>query len=252
MATPINATCAHEAKQRPDQILTAPPSGRKPEEEGGSYYEDEDKEEENIGRLQDGAMSIASHVIADVFKSSRLSGLEYMTCGGYNHVWLVVYSTVCDLAFVLSSCHSFVLVLGLIIFQDRSQGGTQENKFILRIPRQVASLQPYQIRHEVACIRFLKENVPQIPAPKVYAWDDGTSNSSPAFMAQEFIEGQKLNVVWPDLTEEQKTVISRKIAGVIVDLGETRFNCEIGGLAINAPAGPTIEAAKMFNGRVRV
>lgn len=214
--------------------------------------EDEDKEEEDIGHLQDGAISIASNVIADVFESSRLSGLEYITHGGYNHVWLVVYSTVCDLAFVLSFCHSFVLVLGLIFFQDRSQGGSQDNKFTLGISREVASLQPYQIRHEVACLRFLKENVPQIPAPKVYAWDDGTSNSGPAFIAQEFIEGQKLSMVWPDLTEEQKTVISREIASVIVDLGETRFDCGIGGLAINAPAGPTIEAAKIFNGRVRV
>lgn len=55
------------------------------------------EDEEDIGNLRDGALSIASNVIADVFKSSRLSGLEYMTHGGYNHVWLVVYSTVCDL-----------------------------------------------------------------------------------------------------------------------------------------------------------
>lgn len=86
--------------------------------------EDEYKEEEDIGHLQDGAISIASNVIADVFESSHLSDLEYITCGGYNHVWLVVYSTVCDLAFVLSFCHSFVRVLGLIFFQDRSQGGS--------------------------------------------------------------------------------------------------------------------------------
>ncbi|OJJ87362.1 phosphotransferase family protein [Aspergillus glaucus CBS 516.65] len=211
----------------PNQVITAPPSDRNPEEEGDSLNEDEDKEEEDIGHLQDRAISIASNVIADVFESSRLSGLEYITCGGYNHVWLVVYST------------------------DRSQGGSQDNKFILRISREVASLQPYQIRHEVACLHFLKENVPQIPVPKVYAWDDGTSNSGPAFIAQEFIKGQKLSVVWPDLTEEQKTVISREIASVIVDLGETRFDCGIGGLAINAPAGPTIEAAKIFNGRTK-
>lgn len=79
---------------------------------------------------------------------------------------------------------------------------------------------------------------------------DGSSNAGPAFIAQEFIEGHNLNVVWTDLTEEQKKAILCEIANVIIDLGETRFNCGIGGLAINAPAGPTIEAAKIFNGRV--
>lgn len=136
-----------------------------------------------------------------------------------------------------------------MLFQDLSQGGSQDNKFILRISREVPSLQPHQTRHEVACLHFLKKHVPQIPAPNVYAWDDGRHNAGPAFIAHEFIEGQKLNLVWLDLTEEQKKVISREIASVIVDLGETRFDCGIGGLAIDASAGPTIEAAKIFNGR---
>lgn len=93
--------------------------------------------------------------------------------------------------------------------------------------------------------------MPQIPAPKVYAWDDGSSKTRPAFIAQEFIEGQKLSAVWLDLTEEQKRVISWDVATVVIDLGETRFDCGIGGLAIDAPAGPTVEAAKIINGRVR-
>lgn len=92
--------------------------------------------------------------------------------------------------------------------------------------------------------------MPSIPAPIVYAWDDGSSGSGPAFIAEEFIEGQRLSVVWPQLTEEQKGNISWEIANVIADLGETRFQ-SIGGLALDSPAGPTIEAAKIFNGRVR-
>lgn len=92
--------------------------------------------------------------------------------------------------------------------------------------------------------------MPSIPAPRVYAWDDGSSGSGPAFIAEEFIEGRRLSIVWPQLTEEQKGNISWEIANVIADLGETRFK-SIGGLALDSPAGPTIEAAKIFNGRVR-
>lgn len=70
MAAPKNATCAHEAKQRPDQVTAAPQNDRNPDEETGSSNEDDD--EEDIGNLRDGAISIASNVIANVFKSSRL------------------------------------------------------------------------------------------------------------------------------------------------------------------------------------
>ena len=73
----------------------------------------------------------------------------------------------------------------------------------------------------------------------------------PSFIAEEFIEGQRLSVVWPELTEEQKSNIIREIANVLADLGETRFQ-SIGGLALDSPAGPTIEAAKIFDGRVRM
>lgn len=58
-------------------------------------------------------------------------------------------------------------------------------------------------------------------------------------------------MVWPQLTEEQKTKISLQIASVVADLGETRFK-SIGGLVLDSAMGPTIEAAKIFNGRVRV
>ena len=54
-------------------------------------------DEKDMGNLRDGAISIASNVIADVFKSSRLSGLEYITHGWYNQVFSVVYWTVRDL-----------------------------------------------------------------------------------------------------------------------------------------------------------
>ena len=126
----------------------------------------------------------------------------------------------------------------------------QEKKIVLRISRKTSPLQPYRLRNEVACLQYLAAKVPSIPAPKVYAWDDGSSSvSGPAFIVEEFIEGQPLNAVWPQLTENEKATITWEIANVLVDLGETRFHV-IGGLALDAIAGPTIEAAKVFHGRV--
>jgi len=121
---------------------------------------------------------------------------------------------------------------------------------VLRIARKESLLQPYRLRNEVACLQFLAAKVPSILAPKVYAWDDGASpGSGPAFIVEDFIEGQRLSIVWPQLSESQKTTIVREIANMLADLGETRFYM-IGGLTLGATAGPTIEAAKVFNGRV--
>ncbi len=121
---------------------------------------------------------------------------------------------------------------------------------MLRIARKESLLQPYRLRNEVACLQFLAAKVPSILAPKVYAWDDGASpGSGPAFIVEDFIEGQRLSIVWPQLSESQKTTIVREIANMLADLGETRFYM-IGGLTLGATAGPTIEAAKVFNGRV--
>lgn len=102
----------------------------------------------------------------------------------------------------------------------------------------------------MACLQFLAAEVPSIPAPKVYVWDDGAaSDLTPAFIVEDFIEGQRLSTVLPQLSESQKTTIIRDIANTLADLGETRFPM-IGGLTPGATAGPTIEAAKLFDGRV--
>lgn len=125
----------------------------------------------------------------------------------------------------------------------------EPKKLVLRIPRQdTNSLQPYQLRHEVACLQFLAENLPNIPVPRVFLWDDCIGH---AFIVQEYIPGQRLSLVWPDLSDDQKASICWSIANVVASLGETRFDF-IGGLAQNAHAGPTIEAGKIFNGRVGI
>lgn len=96
--------------------------------------------------------------------------------------------------------------------------------------------------------------MPSIPVPRVYDWDDGVSGTGPPFTAEEFIDGERLSVVWPQLTGAQRSHICGQIANVVADLGETRFN-SIGSLTSGETSdptvGPTVEAAKVFNGRVR-
>lgn len=107
---------------------------------------------------------------------------------------------------------------------------------MLRIAKATTrSLHPYQLRHEVACLKFLAEKLPDIPAPRVLFWDD----TDHAFIAQEFIEGERLSVVWPQLTEDQKANISWNIANVAATLGETRSDF-IGGFALDAFAVPLL------------
>lgn len=208
--------------------------------------EDDYEEEKIIERLQDGAVDLAKKVVAGMDEANQISKLEFLALGGYHHVWLVTYHTVRR-----SVTHSHSVILSLNRLQKSSEEETQtseDKKLVLRISRDTPSLGPYQVQHEVACLNFLANNLPSIPAPKVYAWNDG-SNSGQSFVAEEFIDGQRLSVIWPQLTEEQKSGICREIANVIADLGETRFQF-IGGLTLDSFAGPTIEAAKIFNGRV--
>jgi hypothetical protein len=79
-----------------------------------------------------------------------------------------------------------------------------------------------------------------------------TQRQHPArsFIAEEFIGVERLSVAWPRLSEEQKTNIIREVAEVIATLGETRFNL-IMEQSIGGSAGPTVEAAKVLNGRVK-
>ncbi|KAK5460847.1 hypothetical protein LTS15_002910 [Exophiala xenobiotica] len=194
---------------------------------GGTGVDECEQKEVNLALLQETAWDIAKKVVTEWNEANEVSSIEFLAVGGYNRVWLTTYKT------------------------TKSQGKTsEEGKFVLRIPRrETPSLKPYQLRHEVGCLRFLEKNLPSIPAPRIYAWNDGFSNSGvPPFIAEEFMDGQRLSVLWPQLTEDQKTTIIREIANVVADLGETRFP-KISGFTHDSHAGPTIEAAKVFNGR---
>ena len=179
--------------------------------------------EKNIEQLKPQASAIAEQATSIIFGSDvQLTSCEFYASGTYNRVWLVRCSM---------------------------NESSDQCSFILRIPREdEVSLHPHQLRNEVACLRFVAEKLPKLPAPRILAWDDGTNDMSCPFMAETFIEGKMLDVAWPELLEDQKCCIVREIANVVADLGETRFE-SIGGLREDFNAGPIIEAGKLLMNR---
>ena len=167
-----------------------------------------------ISSLKEVAAEIVQKIACD-----RQTTLEFLQQCSYHHAWLV---------------HS---------------PSSEHKTFILRIANPgIPSLNPYSTRHQVGCLSYLQKSVPSIPVPRVLVWDDGSSGAGHAYVAEEFIEGENLTEIRLDLTEEQKESILLEIANVSLILGETRFDY-IGGFTADAGPGPTIEAAKVFNGR---
>lgn len=88
---------------------------------------------------------------------------------------------------------------------DINHTSEQIKKGVLRIPKESAqSLHLYQLRHKVACLQFLCKNLPDIPAPRVLHWDGQPGH---AFIAQEFIDEERLSIALPWLSEDQKATI---------------------------------------------
>jgi hypothetical protein len=207
---------------------------------------DGEEAEEGIEQLRDGAKQIAVRVIAELHEAKEMSNFTFLAQGTYHHVWLITYVVVCKCCPISPIAE---VLNGPQESASEASHAREEKQLVLRVARDTPSLEAYQVRHEVACLRFLEEHLPSIPAPRVRAWDVGSSRAGPAYIAEDFVPVQRLSVAWPELTEAQKTTVSREIASVVADLGETRFH-SIGGLALDSPAGPTIEAAKLFHGRV--
>ncbi|KAI0151172.1 kinase-like domain-containing protein [Pestalotiopsis sp. NC0098] len=188
----------------------------------------DEEEEENGEGLKHEAEIIAEKVAREMHGQEIVTTVNFLARGGYNSVWLAT----CNVPESL-----------------------KPNRFVVRISRDTPSLQPYQVRNEVASLQWVAANIPDIPVPKLYNWSDGTTGSGTAFTAVEYIEGQRLSVAWPRLTEEQKARICRQIANMVANLGETRFT-SIGsltpGTAPTPALGPTVEAAKLFNGRTKI
>lgn len=118
--------------------------------------------------------------------------------------------------------------------------------FVLRLPKEECLL-PYQVLNEITCISVVASYCPDIPVPAVYAFATDTSG---AFIAQEYIRGEPLSSCWNCFTENEKYQVSQRIAEIIVNMGEMRFD-GIGGFTggKNCLLGPTVEGSKLFKGR---
>lgn len=84
--------------------------------------------------------------------------------------------------------------------------------------------------------------------PRVYDYR-ATDDPRTSFIAEEFIDGTPLNTVWMALNESQKHSIAQKLAVIVLDLVQVRFDM-IGGLDPESlGAAPTVEGSKLFKGR---
>jgi len=118
--------------------------------------------------------------------------------------------------------------------------------FVLRLQKE-DNLPPYQVVNEVTCISMISSNHPDIPVPKVYAFAADTRNP---FIDQEYIDGETLSSSWSHYTENEKQQVAHRIADIIVDMGEVRFDA-IGGFTGDADSllGPTVEGSKLFKNK---
>lgn len=134
---------------------------------------------------------------------------------------------------------------------DSGDSSTPVEKLVIRTPRKdTLSLHPYQVRNEVSFLEYISKHVPGVPVPKLYGYEDGSSNpDAVVYTAQEFIEGQPLSSVWFDLAEDEKSFLYKELANIIADLAEQRFDA-IGGLTLDHEVGPQVERVQMTGGRV--
>ena len=120
--------------------------------------------------------------------------------------------------------------------------------FVLRLPKQ-ESLLPYQVLNEITCISIVSSNCSDIPVPAVHAFATDTSD---AFIAEEYVHGEPLSSCWNRFSDNEKRHVAQRVAEIIVDMGEIRFD-GIGGFTgcKDYLLGPTVEGSKLFKGRVR-
>lgn len=90
--------------------------------------------------------------------------------------------------------------------------------------------------------------MPHILVSRVYNYR-ATYEPETSFIVEEFIDGTSLSVTWMTFSESQKNSIAHKLAIILVDLVQVRFDM-IGGLDPEGfNAAPTVECPKIFKGR---
>ncbi|WEW54678.1 hypothetical protein PRK78_000100 [Emydomyces testavorans] len=209
----------------------------------------QEEDEENKQLL----VELASAVVKSLDRANEVVNVEFLARGGYNHLWTVTFSKVRHKLLDIS------LLLRLLTSKKQNQNDkctqsgiseTQLHKLVLRLPRRVPSLQPFQLRNEVAFLTYISQKLPNIPVPKVYAYEDGTNPGTVPYIAEEFIDGSKLEDVWFELSNDKKQSLCQRIASIVVDLAETRFSV-IGSLSLDFHPGPTVQGVKIFKGRYK-
>lgn len=136
-----------------------------------------------------------------------------------------------------------------VAVESDSPGGrvSSFSQYILRLPCE-DSLLPYQVTNEVVCRNLVAAKLPHVPVPRVFFYQ-ATSRYDESFIAEEYIDGTPLSSHWMDLTPAQKQSVAERLAAIIVDIAEVRFD-KIGGLdPATLEPSPTVEGSKLFKGR---
>lgn len=122
-------------------------------------------------------------------------------------------------------------------------------QFILRLPCEDALL-PYQVANEVAFKKFVAAKLPHIPVPKVYHFQ-ATDKASTSFIVEQYIDCPQLSSTWISLKPFEKDRLAQRLAEIVVDFGELRFN-SIGSMnPTDFSPAPTVEGCKIFKGRTK-
>lgn len=168
----------------------------------------------------DCAIEKVREIVKRIEEGTQGDEVQLLASGGFNDIWLV---------------HDHHI-------QD------DVDRFVLRKPKE-DTLLPDQLRNEVACLKFVRENMPNIPVPRVYDYHFNGTSAEGVYIAEEFIEGRQLSDAWSTYDESTKMNLAQQIAKIVISLGGITFN-GIGGLMIDGTLGPTVEGIKLFKGRV--
>jgi hypothetical protein len=93
---------------------------------------------------------------------------------------------------------------------------------------------PHKIETEVATLTYLREHT-HIPVPAVRGYRVG--NWETDYVLMDFVEGQKLRIIWMDLSQAERISYILQIATFYAELDRTSF-ASIGSLRLGGRVGP--------------
>lgn len=107
---------------------------------------------------------------------------------------------------------------------------------------------PHKIETEVATLTYVCENT-RIPVPSIRGYRVG--NWETDYILMDFVEGQKLRMIWTDLSQAEQISYVQQIASYYAELDRTSF-ASIGSLRLGGVPGPldSLDTIIGPNGRV--